>query len=125
MWLRTQTIAGLNLFTIHPGPLPAEDLRAAQALADVATISILHERAHRRSEILTEQLQTALNSRIIIEQATGVLVERHSLDFPDAFALLRAHARRKRLRLSEVAQGLLDDTMTRGTPPPHTRTTDE
>ncbi len=109
---RAQTIGGLNLFTAQPGPLPPEDLRVGQALADVATIGILHERAIHRGEIITGQLQTALNSRVIIEQATGVLAERSGLDFPDAFTLLRAHARRGRSRLSDVARGVVDGSMT-------------
>jgi len=93
MRLRSETIGGVNMFTAHPGPLPPDDLRAAQALADVATIGILHERAIHRSGVLTAQLQTALNNRIVIEQATGMLVERTGLAFADAFTLLRTHAR--------------------------------
>ncbi len=112
MRLRSVTIGGLNLFAAQPGPLPPEDLRVGQALADVATIGILHERAAHRGEILTEQLQTALNSRIIIEQAKGVLADRSGLDFPDVVALLRAHARRKGLRLSDVARGVVEGSMT-------------
>lgn len=112
MRLHTQTIGGLNLFSAHPRPLPPEDLRVAQALADVATVGIVHERALHRGEILTEQLQAALNSRILIEQAKGVLTERSGLDFPDVFALLRAHAGRTGLRLSDVAQAVVDGSIT-------------
>lgn len=112
MRLHTQTIGGLNLFSTHPRPLPPEDLRVAQALADVATVGIVHERALRRGEILAEQLQAALNSRILIEQAKGVLAERSGLDFPDVFALLRTHAGRTGLRLSDVAQTVVDGSIT-------------
>ncbi|MGH3796947.1 MAG: GAF and ANTAR domain-containing protein [Pseudonocardiaceae bacterium] len=112
MRLRSETIGGLNMFSAQPGPLPRDDLRVAQALADVATIGILQERAIHRSEVLTEQLQTALNSRIVIEQAKGVLVERTGLDFADAFALLRSHARAHGVRLSEVARQIVDGSMT-------------
>ncbi len=121
MRLRTQTIGGLNLYSGQPGPLPPEDLRVVQALADVATISILHERAHRRSEILTEQLQTALNSRIIIEQAVGVLAERTGLDIPDAFTLLRDHARNNRALLSDIARGVVEGSVTLDILPRHAR----
>lgn len=112
MRLHTQTIGGLNLFSAHPRPLPPEDLRVAQALADVATVGIVHERALRHGEILAEQLQAALNSRILIEQAKGVLAERSGLDFPDVFALLRTHAGRTGLRLSDVAQAVVDGSIT-------------
>jgi transcriptional regulator with GAF, ATPase, and Fis domain len=125
MRLRSMTIGALNLFSTQPGPLPPNDLRVGQALADVATIGILHERALRRSEILTEQLQTALNNRITIEQAIGMLAERTGLDFPDVFTRLRAHARRNRVRLSDVARGVLDGSLTLDTLPQPARKTDE
>lgn len=124
MRLRSVTIGALNLFSIPPGPLLPDDLRVGQALADVATIGILHERALRRSEILTEQLQTALNNRIIIEQAIGVLAERTGLDFPDVFTRLRAYARRNRARLSDVARGVIDGSMSLDTTLQHARKTD-
>ena len=73
--LRGEAIGAMNLFHDQPGALPATDLALGQALADVATIGILQERAIRRGEVLNEQLQTALNSRILIEQAKGVLAE--------------------------------------------------
>lgn len=117
MRLRTTTIGGLNLFATHTGPLPADDQRVAQALAHVATIGILHERAIRHAEVLAEQLQTALNSRIVVEQAKGVLAERAGLDFGTAFTLLRAYARTNRLRLSTVARRVVDGSLTLDTPP--------
>jgi GAF domain-containing protein len=67
--LRSQAIGALNLFHRTPGPLPEADLALGQALADVATIGILQERATHRSEVLNKQLHTALTSRVIIEQA--------------------------------------------------------
>jgi hypothetical protein len=112
MRLRSETIGALDLFSFQPGPLPPGDLRVGQALADVATIGILHERALRRSEILTEQLQTALNNRIIIEQAVGMLAERTGLNFPDVFTQLRAYARRNRMRLSDLARRVIEGSMT-------------
>lgn len=105
--LRTQTIGAMNLFGNERRDLPESDLRVAQALADTATIGILQERAIRRGEVLTEQLQTALNSRITIEQAKGVLAQASGdLDMATAFAALRDHARATNARLSDVAAGL-------------------
>ena len=92
----------------HPGPFDPADVRVGQALADVATISLLHERSMRRSDTLNEQLQTALNSRVIIEQAKGKLAERLGLDMDQAFNLLRDYARARNLRLSDLAQAFID-----------------
>ena len=83
-----------------------------QALADVATISLLHERNLRHSDILNEQLQTALNSRVVIEQAKGKLAERLGLDMEQAFNLLRDYARNRNLRLADLAQAFIDGTQT-------------
>jgi transcriptional regulator with GAF, ATPase, and Fis domain len=102
--LRGELIGTLNLFHHLPGALPDTDLALGQALADVATIGILSERAIRRGEVLTEQLQTALKSRIIIEQAKGVLAQRGELSMDAAFDRLRRFARHHNLRLSEVAR---------------------
>ena len=94
MRLRTEVIGALNLFDTNVGTLDAEKLRIGQGLADVATIGLLQQRAIRRRDALTEQLQSALNSRILIEQAKGVLAERLNISVNDAFALLRTSARR-------------------------------
>ena len=103
MRLREQCIGTLNLFRVTAGPLEEADARIGQALADVATIGILQERAVRRSEVLAEQLQAALNSRIVIEQAKGMLAEHATSNVADAFALLRGFARDTNRRLSDVA----------------------
>jgi len=82
-------------------------LRTAQALVDVATIGLLQERSIRHQEILTEQLQTALNSRVVIEQAKGLVAERLGVDMEGAFAALRGHARGHNLKLSDVARAVI------------------
>jgi GAF domain-containing protein len=106
--LRQDSIGALNLFHRRPGPLPANDLALGQALADVATIGILQERAIRRGEVINEQLQTALNNRVIIEQAKGVLAERAGLPMDVAFERLRRYARHNSRRLSEVARRVVE-----------------
>jgi len=111
MRLRTETIGALNLFGIQPRALGPDELRIAQALADVATIGILQERAIRRRDVLAEQLQVALNSRVIIEQAKGVLAERGQLEMERAFEVLRRYARSTQQRLSDVALGVANRTI--------------
>ncbi|WP_433782100.1 ANTAR domain-containing protein [Actinomycetospora sp. CA-101289] len=110
MHLRGTTIGALNLFHREPRVLPAGELAVAQALADVATIAILSDRGTREREALTEQLQTALTSRVIIEQAKGVLAERGHIGLDEAFARLRAHARTTRTRMTDLARGVVDGT---------------
>jgi transcriptional regulator with GAF, ATPase, and Fis domain len=110
MRLRAQIIGALNLFRATPGAPSYEDLRVGQALADVATIGLLQERSARRGEILHEQLQGALNSRVAIEQAKGKLAERLGLDIDMAFTTLRDYARARNLRLSDLAQAFIDGT---------------
>jgi transcriptional regulator with GAF, ATPase, and Fis domain len=112
--LRADTIGVLNLFHTDPGLMGADDLGIAQALADVATIGILQERAMRRHEIVAEQLQSALNSRVVIEQAKGVLAERGGIEMGDAFNALRRYARNNNRRLSDVARAVVDQTLDTG-----------
>ena len=106
MRLRQQTIGALNLYRVDNGQMRDTDVVAAQALADVATIAILQHRAVRDAQLLNEQLSQALNTRIAIEQAKGVVAERAGLDMEQAFARLRRHARNHNLRLSDVAQAV-------------------
>jgi GAF domain-containing protein len=108
MRLRSEVIGALNLFDAKPGALGEGRLRIGQALADVATIGILQARAIRHREVLAEQLQTALNSRIVIEQANGVIAERKGVDMDQSFALLRASARRTGRQLSELARAVIE-----------------
>jgi len=108
MRLRDEVIGALNLFHTRPGALSDEALAVAQALADVATIGLLQERVIHRGEVLAEQLQTALNSRILIEQAKGVIAERNGTSVGDAFTLLRQAARNRNRRLSNLAHEIVD-----------------
>jgi GAF domain-containing protein len=107
MRLRTQIIGVVNLFRAGPGGLGERDERVGQALADVATIGLLQERALRHRVELAEQLQTALNTRVVIEQAKGVLAERFALDMDAAFQALRQYSRSGQQRLSEVAHAVV------------------
>ena len=104
--LRGQIIGSLNLFHPSPGALPADDLALGQALADIATIAILQERTTHDSHVLTEQLQTALDSRVLIEQAKGVLAHHAGLGADQAFTMLRDYARPRQLRLAALAHQL-------------------
>jgi transcriptional regulator with GAF, ATPase, and Fis domain len=108
MRLRTDIIGTLNLFAAQPGALDQDTIKLAQALADVATIGLLQARTIRHREALAEQLQTALNSRIIIEQAKGVIAERRQLDMDKSFTLLRTAARASNRRLSDLARAVVD-----------------
>jgi transcriptional regulator with GAF, ATPase, and Fis domain len=117
MRLRDQVIGALNLFRTEPGPFDPTDLRIGQALADVATIGLLHERNVRRRETVAEQLQAALNSRVVIEQAKGKLAERLSIDMDRAFTMLRDYARASNQHLTDVARDFVAGA-TADFPPP-------
>ncbi|MHB8466108.1 MAG: GAF and ANTAR domain-containing protein [Acidimicrobiales bacterium] len=111
MRLRGVVIGALNLFHIRPGQMSQADVDAAQALADVATIAILSHRATLESQVLNEQLNHALNSRIVIEQAKGMVAERENLNMEQAFSALRNHARNHNLRLVGVAHDVINGTL--------------
>ena len=112
MRLRRQVIGALNLFRTTPGALDRGDVSTAQALADIATIAILQHRTALEAHVLNEQLNHALHSRIVIEQAKGMIAERQRVDMETAFARLRSHARNHNQRLvdlaSDVVQGATD-----------------
>lgn len=103
MRLRSETVGALNLFSDETGRIDDDDALMVQALADVATIGLMQERALRRSEMLAEQLQSALNSRIVIEQAKGFVAHVHGITPAEAFERIRGFARRHGLRLGDVA----------------------
>ncbi|WP_193605535.1 GAF and ANTAR domain-containing protein [Nocardioides dongkuii] len=107
MRLRTQVIGALNLFGTEDSRFEPEEIRVVQALADIATIAILQERNLAHAEILTEQLQGALNSRVVIEQAKGALAQADHISPSEAFDLLRSRARSSRRRLVDVANDVL------------------
>ncbi|MFZ0172850.1 MAG: GAF and ANTAR domain-containing protein, partial [Acidimicrobiales bacterium] len=111
MRLRGTVIGALNLFHIEAGEIRQVDIEAAQALADVATIAVLQHRASLEAQILNEQLHRALNSRIVIEQAKGIVAEHEGLDMEEAFSALRNHARRNNLRLADVADGVINGSL--------------
>ncbi len=108
MRLRDEVIGAMNLFMLAPSQLDETGLRVGQALADVATIGLLQERNLRHQEVLAEQLQGALNSRVMIEQAKGLLAERLGLDMEQAFELLRGQARHQNRRLAALAGAVAD-----------------
>ena len=107
MRLRGSVIGALNLFRTEPNGMTSADVEVAQAFADVATIAILQHRVAEEAQTLNQQLNHALNSRIVIEQAKGMVAERLNLDMPSAFARLRHHARQRNLRLANLASDVI------------------
>ncbi len=107
--LRDQIIGALNLFGTEVGEIDPADVRIVQSLADVATIGILQERAIRNREMLTEQLQGALNSRVVIEQAKGVLAQIHGVTVDQGFERLRSYSRKHGNRLVALAHAVVND----------------
>lgn len=123
MRLRGAVIGALNLFRVGPGEMGPADIEVAQAFADVATIAILQHRAALEARVINEQLTHALNSRVVIEQAKGMVAERLDLDVEGSFAALRNHARNHNLRLVDVANGVIAGTIAaaRLDPLPHAK----
>ena len=111
MRLRGLVLGALNLFRTDQGPFQPSDVLAAQALADIATIAILQHSATLEAQVVNQQLSTALNSRIVIEQAKGMLAERAGIGMDQAFSQLRSYARNHNQRLIDVAQSFIDGTL--------------
>ncbi len=109
MRVRERVIGALNIFGNEALAFEASEVRLVQALADVATLAILHEPTLARDGSLIEQLQAALNARIVVEQAKGALSRLRGVDVDEAFVLMRTYARASGQRLGEVARALLDD----------------
>lgn len=107
MRLRDQVIGGLNLFQTDLRQLGPRDKRLAQALADIATIGVLQQRSVHRSSLLAEQLQTALDTRIVIEQAKGVVAALADVDMDAAYRRIRKHARDHNLKMGAVAEAVV------------------
>ncbi|MGB3438610.1 MAG: GAF and ANTAR domain-containing protein [Actinophytocola sp.] len=111
MRLRRDVIGALSLLNTRPDGMHATSTQLGQALADVATIGILQQRSIDHSAVVTEQLQTALNSRVIIEQAKGMLAAHSGTLTPDeAFSALRGYARAHHHRLSDLARQVIAGT---------------
>ncbi len=108
MRLRDETIGSLNLLRKGTGRLSHEDLTTAQAVADVATIGILQHRLVTERQMLARQLQSALDSRVVIEQAKGMIAERAHLDLDAAFGRLRTHARSHNYKLTDLARRIVE-----------------
>ena len=111
MRLRGDVIGALNLFRADRGELNETDIVTGQALADVATITILQHRVVLESRLVNAQLSHALNSRIVIEQAKGVLAERAGITMEASFSRIRNHARNHNRKLVDVAEGVIDGTL--------------
>ena len=107
--LRDTAVGAINLFDRSTGTLDPGDVHMVQALADIATIGLLQERTLRHAETIAGHLQTALNSRIVIEQAKGAIAQTHDITMDTAFELLRSHARRTHQGLSSIARACVDD----------------
>lgn len=107
MRLRDNVIGSLNLFRIGPGEATDEDAKAAQALADLATIAILQDRAAADAREVIDQLQSALDTRVEIEQAKGMIAERTQVDLATAFGRMRDYARSNNRRLSDIAARII------------------
>jgi GAF domain-containing protein len=111
MRLRGTVIGALNLFRAGPGEMGPADIEVAQAFADAATIAVLQHRATEEAQVVNEQLTRALNSRVVIEQAKGMVAERLGLDMERSFNVLRTHARNHNLRLADVALAVIGGTL--------------
>jgi GAF domain-containing protein len=108
MRVRGATVGALNLFRTAVGQLDATDLQLAQGMADIAAIALLQERSVREARSVVEQLEGALTSRVVIEQAKGIVAERAHVSVEIAFVRLRSYARAHNLRLSEVARNVIE-----------------
>ena len=118
MRLRQEVIGSLTLFSTEPQVLDSSALRVGQALADAATIGLLHQRAVANRDAVSDQLEKALNSRVIIEQAKGIIAERFHIPLDEAFNLLREDARSSHRRFRDVAEAVINNP--EELPPPHT-----
>lgn len=110
--LKSRVIGCLNMFVRAPRGLTDSDVALAQALADVAAIAIIQDQATRDSAIREGHLQHAFTSRIVIEQAKGIVAQRADVDMDGAFARLRGYARNNNRRLTDVAEAVVSGALT-------------
>jgi GAF domain-containing protein len=120
--LRDEVLGSLNLFRETDGPLNSADARAAQAMADVATISVLQQRSLNKANSGRGQLQRALSSRIVVEQAKGYMAHANQMDVDDAFQIIRTYARSHALKLTDVARSIVNHELTLDSPEDSTST---
>lgn len=113
--LRSDVIGAMNIFDTEPREMTLQQVNISQALADAATIGILQERSVRQQIDVAAQLQGALNSRVVIEQAKGVVAEHQKVSMEDAFAMLRGYSRNSRVPLSDVARAVIDRSLSSAT----------
>jgi ANTAR domain len=111
MRVHSRTIGALNLFRADTGRLAERDMQLGQGMADIASVALIQERAMRETRGVVQQLQSALNSRVLIEQAKGVLAERGDVSVDAAFASIRRYARAHNSRLSDVARDVIDGSL--------------
>jgi transcriptional regulator with GAF, ATPase, and Fis domain len=111
MRLRAEAIGALNLFSSRAGALNDDDVGVAQAMADIATIGILQERVIRDRSVFSSQLEVALESRVAIEQAKGIVAEHNQITVDTAFDLIRRFTRDHNRLLSETARQIIDGTI--------------
>jgi transcriptional regulator with GAF, ATPase, and Fis domain len=111
MRLRTDVVGALNMFSTEVGALGDDDIKVVQAMADIATIGILQERSIRDAHAFSTQLEVALESRVVIEQAKGIVAERSHISVDDAFERIRSFARAHNRLLSESARQIIDGTL--------------
>ncbi len=109
--LREATLGALNLLRVTRTPMDEADIIVARAFADLATLSIIQHRTAAEAQRLNEQLSAALTSRVVIEQAKGVIAERADVDLAEAFSRLRSYARNHNRRLTDVARAAIDGTL--------------
>ncbi len=109
--IRDVTVGALNLLSADQAPMAEADLIVARAFADLAALSVTQHRASVEAQLLNEQLSAALSSRVIIEQAKGVISERAGVDLAEAFSRLRMYARQENRRLTDVAHAAVDGTL--------------
>jgi GAF domain-containing protein len=109
--LRSRVLGALNLFGAEPGGMTDADLSAGRAMADMAAIDLCQVQAAHDAQIVTDQLQHALESRVAIEQAKGILAERAAIGVDEAFSRLRGHARATKRRLVDVAGDVVSGSL--------------